>query len=79
MRPQGNSTDTEDKAQLMSEKVVADGNADIPVEYVSRALMSQLARLMSVDAGGVDVRYGPVLVLGTESLFAVGLRVFLGR
>lgn len=35
----------------MFEKVVVDGTADIPVEYVSRAVMGQLARLMSVDAG----------------------------
>lgn len=31
-KPQGNGTDTVDKAQLMFEKVVADGSADILVD-----------------------------------------------
>ncbi|KKY38892.1 putative polyketide synthase [Diaporthe ampelina] len=53
----------DDKPQLTFEQVVAEGDADAVVDFVSRALAGQLARLMSVDVGVIDVRYLWTLIL----------------
>lgn len=59
------------------EQVVAEGDGDAVVDFVSRALVAQLARLIDVDAAGVDVHHGSVLNLGLDSLVAVELRTWV--
>lgn len=61
------------------EQVIAEGNVEAVVEYVSRAVSQQLARLISVDASSIDLREGSILELGLDSLVAVELRNFVTR
>ncbi|KAI8633724.1 hypothetical protein F5Y19DRAFT_414735 [Xylariaceae sp. FL1651] len=56
------------------EQVIAAGDLEAVVEYISVAITHQLARLIAVDASSMDTRQGSMLTLGLDSLVAVELR-----
>ena len=61
------------------DQVIADGNAEAVVDFISGAATVQLARLISVDAGSIDARQGSIMALGLDSLVAVELRNWVMR
>ena len=61
------------------DQVIADGNAEAVVDFISAAVTVQLARLISVDAGSIDARQGSIMTLGLDSLVAVELRNWVMR
>ena len=61
------------------DQVIADGDAEAVVDFISGAATVQLARLISVDAGSIDARQGSIMALGLDSLVAVELRNWVTR
>ncbi|KAK7743244.1 Type I Iterative PKS [Cytospora paraplurivora] len=55
-------------------QILEDGDLNAVVEFVSRAMTAQLARLIDVDVAAINVRQGSILDLGLDSLVAVELR-----
>ena len=55
------------------DQVIANSDAEALVDFISGPTTVQLARLISVDAGSIDAREGPIMALGLDSLVAVGL------
>lgn len=66
-------------SQRTFEQVIADGNADAVADFISAAVTTQLARLISVDASNIDTDQGSILALGLDSLVAVELRNWIMR
>ena len=67
------------KLQPTFEQVAAAGNPEAATEFISGGVTAQLARLMSVEAAGIDARRGSILALGLDSLVAVELRNWVMR
>lgn len=61
------------------EQVVAEGNAEAMVSFISHAVTTQLARLVSIDVRNIDATQGSMLALGLDSLVAVELRNWVLR
>lgn len=61
------------------EQVVSEGDAEAIKNFISHAVVVQLARLISVDMGSIDARQGSILSLGLDSLVAVELRNWIMR
>ena len=61
------------------DEVVADGDDEAVVDFISRATTVQLARLISVDAESIDARQGSIMAQGLDSLVAVELRNWVMR
>lgn len=60
--------------QQTFEQVVQSGDVSAMVEFVSRAVSAQLARLIDVNGATINVRQGSIMGLGLDSLVAVELR-----
>lgn len=54
-------------------QVLEGGEVGAVVEFVSRAMTAQLARLIDVDVATINVRQGSIMDLGLDSLVAVEL------
>ncbi|KAI3395682.1 hypothetical protein diail_979 [Diaporthe ilicicola] len=61
------------------EQVVSEGDMEAIKNFISHAVVVQLARLISVDMGSIDARQGSILALGLDSLVAVELRNWIMR
>ncbi|VUC20458.1 unnamed protein product [Clonostachys rosea] len=60
-------------------QVVATGDFDLIVDFISRTFMVQLARLLYVDVSTIDRFLTSLLVLGVDSLVAIELRNWVQR
>ncbi|KAJ4385202.1 hypothetical protein N0V93_010263 [Gnomoniopsis smithogilvyi] len=75
--PAGSGRAGEDVAegdQQTFEQVVESGEVGAVVEFVSRAVSAQLARLIDVSGTTINVRQSSIMGLGLDSLVAVELR-----
>ncbi|KAI4090603.1 MAG: hypothetical protein LQ344_004650 [Seirophora lacunosa] len=71
--------DSNSAAKQTFEEVRASGNDEAVTDFIATAIVQQLARLISIDTAGVDVKAGSILALGLDSLTAVELRNWIGR
>ncbi|CAH0056839.1 unnamed protein product [Clonostachys solani] len=68
-----------DGATQTFSEVVATGDFDLIVDFISRRFMAQLARLLYVDVSTIDRFLTSLLVLGVDSLVAIELRNWVQR
>ncbi|KAL8707717.1 MAG: hypothetical protein Q9220_007297 [cf. Caloplaca sp. 1 TL-2023] len=54
-------------------------SAEELVDFISDAITTQLAKLISIDPSSIDASSGSVLALGLDSLITVELRNWIGR
>lgn len=73
-RSGGAGEDVVEANQRTFEQVVESGDVGAVVDFVSRAVSAQLARLIDVNGTTINVRQGSIMGLGLDSLVAVELR-----
>ncbi|KAI1500661.1 polyketide synthase [Biscogniauxia marginata] len=64
---------------LTFSQVIAGGDHDSVVDFISSAIVNQLARLVSVDVSRINDRQGSILALGLDSLVVIELRNWIMR
>lgn len=58
---------------------VASGDSERVVDFISKAIITQLARLISIDPALINAAQGSILALGLDSLVAIELRNWVMR
>ncbi|KAK7752884.1 Type I Iterative PKS [Diatrype stigma] len=66
-------------AALTFTQVVATGDSEQVVDFISKAIITQLARLISIDPALISATQGSILALGLDSLVAIELRNWVMR
>ncbi|KAL8947400.1 MAG: hypothetical protein Q9222_006316 [Ikaeria aurantiellina] len=61
------------------DQVLASGDAEAIVDFISTSITTQLARLISIEPGSIDASAGSILALGLDSLITVELRNWIAR